>query len=76
MMTRDTTLEKEYKLIKWTKLFTYFLVFRPFLFQSFCDDWLAQDTDKARFMEKISRHTREVQERPQCFISTLCTKKD
>ncbi|XP_036947583.1 inosine-uridine preferring nucleoside hydrolase-like isoform X2 [Acanthopagrus latus] len=27
---------------------------------SFCDDWLAQDTDKARFMEKISRHTREV----------------
>ncbi|KAM8722806.1 pyrimidine-specific ribonucleoside hydrolase RihA-like isoform 2-T3 [Acanthopagrus schlegelii] len=27
---------------------------------SFCDDWLAQDTDKARFMEKISRHTREM----------------
>ncbi|KAK9523894.1 hypothetical protein VZT92_017778 [Zoarces viviparus] len=25
---------------------------------SFCDTWLAQDTDKARFMEKISLHTR------------------
>ncbi|KAM9333936.1 inosine-uridine preferring nucleoside hydrolase-like [Symphorus nematophorus] len=27
---------------------------------SFCDTWLAQDTDKARFMEKISRHTRKM----------------
>nr|XP_046238333.1 inosine-uridine preferring nucleoside hydrolase-like [Scatophagus argus]XP_046238334.1 inosine-uridine preferring nucleoside hydrolase-like [Scatophagus argus] len=27
---------------------------------SFCDMWLAQDTEKARFMEKISRHTREM----------------
>ncbi|XP_062270428.1 inosine-uridine preferring nucleoside hydrolase-like [Scomber scombrus] len=27
---------------------------------SFCDDWLAQDTDKARFMEKISRYTRKM----------------
>ncbi|TKS66431.1 hypothetical protein D9C73_000487 [Collichthys lucidus] len=26
--------------------------------QSFVDVWLAQDTDKARFMDKISRHTR------------------
>ncbi|CAK6979343.1 inosine-uridine preferring nucleoside hydrolase-like [Scomber scombrus] len=28
---------------------------------SFCDDWLAQDTDKARFMEKISRYTRKTE---------------
>ncbi|KAA8579814.1 hypothetical protein FQN60_006907 [Etheostoma spectabile] len=27
---------------------------------SFCDTWLAQDTDKARFMEKISLHTRKM----------------
>uniref|UniRef100_UPI0037E79C4C inosine-uridine preferring nucleoside hydrolase-like n=1 Tax=Semicossyphus pulcher TaxID=241346 RepID=UPI0037E79C4C len=27
---------------------------------SFCDTWLAQDTDKARFMEKIFRHTRKM----------------
>ncbi|KAL6115345.1 uncharacterized protein ACO6RY_00216 [Pungitius sinensis] len=27
---------------------------------SFCDAWLAQDTDKARFMEKISHHTRKM----------------
>ncbi|XP_041822278.1 inosine-uridine preferring nucleoside hydrolase-like [Chelmon rostratus] len=27
---------------------------------SFCDTWLAQDTEKARFMENISRHTRKV----------------
>ncbi|XP_053170735.1 inosine-uridine preferring nucleoside hydrolase-like [Scomber japonicus] len=27
---------------------------------SFCDTWLAQDTDKARFMEKISRYTRKM----------------
>ncbi|TNN52599.1 Inosine-uridine preferring nucleoside hydrolase [Liparis tanakae] len=26
--------------------------------KSFCDTWLAQDTEKARFMEKISLHTR------------------
>lgn len=50
-----------------------FLTFglHPFLFQAFCDVLFAQDTDKARFMEKISRHTRQVQELPQCFISTL-----
>uniref|UniRef100_UPI003AACEF9A inosine-uridine preferring nucleoside hydrolase-like isoform X1 n=2 Tax=Centroberyx gerrardi TaxID=166262 RepID=UPI003AACEF9A len=27
---------------------------------SFCDTWLAQKTDKAAFMERISRHTRKV----------------
>nr|XP_040031706.1 inosine-uridine preferring nucleoside hydrolase-like [Gasterosteus aculeatus aculeatus] len=27
---------------------------------SFCDTWLAQDTDKARFMERISHHTRMI----------------
>ncbi|CAJ1087483.1 inosine-uridine preferring nucleoside hydrolase-like [Xyrichtys novacula] len=27
---------------------------------SFCDKWLAQDTDKARFMKKIYKHTQEV----------------
>ncbi|XP_042261124.1 inosine-uridine preferring nucleoside hydrolase-like [Thunnus albacares] len=27
---------------------------------SFCETWLAQDTDKARFVEKISRHTRKM----------------
>ncbi|KAE8278307.1 hypothetical protein D5F01_LYC23206 [Larimichthys crocea] len=27
---------------------------------SFVDVWLAQDTDKARFMDKISRHTRKM----------------
>ncbi|KAM8872135.1 inosine-uridine preferring nucleoside hydrolase-like [Synchiropus picturatus] len=27
---------------------------------SFCDKWLAQDTDKAQFMERISRHTRKM----------------
>ncbi|XP_051283667.1 inosine-uridine preferring nucleoside hydrolase isoform X2 [Dicentrarchus labrax] len=27
---------------------------------SFCDTWLAQDTDKARFMERISHHTRKM----------------
>ncbi|XP_010793812.1 inosine-uridine preferring nucleoside hydrolase-like [Notothenia coriiceps] len=27
---------------------------------SFCDTWLAQDTDKARFMEEIYAHTRKM----------------
>ncbi|XP_068612381.1 inosine-uridine preferring nucleoside hydrolase-like [Brachionichthys hirsutus] len=27
---------------------------------SFCDTWFAQDTDKARFMSKISSHTRKM----------------
>ncbi|KAG7503364.1 hypothetical protein JOB18_037353 [Solea senegalensis] len=27
---------------------------------SFCDTWLAQDSDKARFMERIFQHTREM----------------
>ncbi|XP_042368975.1 inosine-uridine preferring nucleoside hydrolase-like isoform X2 [Plectropomus leopardus] len=27
---------------------------------SFCDTWLAQDTDKARFMDKIYSHTRKM----------------
>lgn len=28
--------------------------------QEFCDDWLAQDTDKARFMKKIFQHSMDV----------------
>ncbi len=29
------------------------------LFQEFCDGWLAQDTDKARFMKQIFKHSME-----------------
>lgn len=32
---------------------------------SFCDEWLAQDTDKARFMEKIYSHTRKMAQSQQ-----------
>lgn len=36
-------------------MFTFLLVL-----QDFCDAWLAQDTEKARFMARIFRHSIEV----------------
>ncbi|XP_034069632.1 inosine-uridine preferring nucleoside hydrolase isoform X3 [Gymnodraco acuticeps] len=35
------------------------LFFKDNLLQEFCDAWLAQDTDKARFMARIFRHSIE-----------------
>ncbi|XP_047432333.1 inosine-uridine preferring nucleoside hydrolase-like [Mugil cephalus] len=43
-----------------TYITTWEFTCRNILPWSFCDMWLAQDTEKARFMERISRHTRKM----------------
>lgn len=43
-----------------TYIATWEFTCRNILPWSFCDTWLAQDTDKARFMERIFSHTRKM----------------
>lgn len=47
-------------LVVYTFLYTWhiYVIFSR-VFQEFCDDWLAQDTDKARFMKQIFKHSME-----------------